>query len=163
MTAQDWDAVQRIYAAGIATGHATFEAAPPDWEHFTNAKLPDHRLVATVPAPDGRHLVVGWAALSPVSERCVYAGVAEHSVYVAEQARGQGIGRTLLEALLTSAHDGGIWTVQSGVFPENTASIALHTTVGFRVVGSRERIGRMSYGPLAGQWRDVVLLEHRAP
>ena len=108
---------------------------------------------------DGR--VLGWAAASAVSDRCVYAGVIEHSVYVDPAARGRGVGRALLDALLDSAAAGGVWTVQSGIFPENSASIALHTAAGFRVVGTRERLGRMTYGPLAGQWRDVVLMERR--
>ncbi|KQR07684.1 GNAT family N-acetyltransferase [Cellulomonas sp. Leaf334] len=156
LTAEHWPEVERIYADGIATGHATFEAAPPTWAAFDAGKVREHRFVAL---DDGR--VLGWAAASAVSDRCVYAGVIEHSVYVDPNARGRGVGRALLDALLDSAAAGGVWTVQSGIFPENTASIALHTAAGFRVVGTRERLGRMTYGPLAGQWRDVVLLERR--
>src|SRR3954451_10585710 len=151
MTREHWPEVERIYAEGIATGHATFEAEPPSWEQFDAGKLPGHRLVAV---EGGR--VAGWAAASPVSDRCVYAGVAEHSVYVAAAAAGRGVGRRLLEALVESTEDAGIWTLQSGVFPENAVSLALHDSVGFRVVGTRERVALMSYGPLARQWRDVV-------
>ena len=157
MAAEHWADVERIYAAGIATGHATFEAAPPTWEAFDAGKVREHRFVAL----DDDGGVLGWAAASAVSDRCVYAGVIEHSVYVDPAARGRGVGRALLDALLDSAAAGGVWTVQSGIFPENSASIALHTAAGFRVVGTRERLGRMTYGPLAGRWRDVVLLEKR--
>ena len=157
LAAEHWSDVERIYAAGIATGHATFEAAPPTWEAFDAGKVREHRWVAL--DDDGR--VLGWAAASAVSDRCVYAGVIEHSVYVDPAAHGRGVGRALLDALLDSAAAGGVWTVQSGIFPENSASIALHTAAGFRVVGTRERLGRMTYGPLAGQWRDVVLMERR--
>ncbi|MDQ0371786.1 GNAT family N-acetyltransferase [Cellulomonas humilata] len=157
LAAEHWADVERIYAAGIATGHATFEVAPPTWEAFDAGKVREHRFVAL----DDDGGVLGWAAASAVSDRCVYAGVIEHSVYVDPAARGRGVGRALLEALLDSAAAGGVWTVQSGIFPENSASIALHTAAGFRVVGTRERLGRMTYGPLAGQWRDVVLMERR--
>jgi phosphinothricin acetyltransferase len=148
----DWPAVEAIYAAGIATGDATFETEPPSWEQFDEAKLPDHRLVAEL---DGR--VVGWAAVVEVSDRCVYAGVVEHSVYVDPAVGGQGVGRRLLDALVGSTELAGIWTVQSGIFPENTASLALHQRAGFRVVGTRERVGRHH-----GRWRDVVLVERRS-
>nr|WP_245961942.1 GNAT family N-acetyltransferase [Quadrisphaera granulorum] len=158
MTEQDWPAVSSIYAAGIATGHATFEAAPPSWEDFDAIKAPEHRLVAV----DAAGRVVGWAAVVTVSDRCVYAGVVEHSVYVAPEARGRGVGRLLLEELIASAEAAGVWTIQSGIFPENTASLALHQAAGFRIVGIRQRLGRMSHGPMAGQWRDVVLLERRS-
>jgi len=158
LTEQDWPAVQSIYAAGIATGHATFEAAPPSWEDFDVAKALEHRLVAVDPA--GR--VLGWAAVVAVSDRCVYAGVVEHSVYVAPDAQGRGVGRLLLEELIVSTEAAGVWTIQSGVFPENTASLALHAAAGFRTVGVRERLGLMSHGPMAGRWRDVVLLERRS-
>jgi len=157
LTAVHWPDVERIYAAGIATGHATFEAAPPAWEAFDAGRLPEHRLVAL----DDDGTVLGWAAASRVSDRCVYEGVVEHSVYVDPEARGRGVGRALLDALLGSAERSGVWTVQSGVFPENSASLALHAAAGFRVVGTRERIARMTYGPMAGRWRDVVLLEKR--
>ena len=155
---QHWDQVRQIYADGIATGHATFESEPPSWEHFNRTKLPDHRLVAI---DDGT--VVGWIAASPVSDRCVYAGVVEHSVYVAPAAQGRGIGRQLLEAFAASTEDAGIWTIQSGVFAENTASLTLHHAAGYRDIGTRERIGLMTYGPHAGQWRDVILIERRSP
>jgi phosphinothricin acetyltransferase len=157
LTAADWPEVERIYAEGIATGHATFEASPPTWDAFDSGKVRDHRFVAV--DEDGR--VVGWAAASAVSDRCAYAGVIEHSVYVDPAARGRGVGRAHLDTQRDTAATGGIWTVQSGIFPENTASIALHTAAGFRVVGTRERLGRMTYGPFEGQWRDVVLMEKR--
>jgi L-amino acid N-acyltransferase YncA len=150
---EHWDAVSRIYAEGIATGHATFETEVPSWEHWDAAHLADHRLVAL---REGK--VVGWAALSPVSKRPVYSGVVEESVYVAEAARGQGVGRKLLEALIASADAAGIWTIQTGIFPENDVSVRLHEAVGFRVVGIRERVGRHQ-----GVWRDVLFLERRSP
>jgi L-amino acid N-acyltransferase YncA len=149
----DWPAVRAIYEAGIATGNATFETAPPDWPAWDAAHLDDHRLVALL---DGR--VVGWGALSPVSDRCAYAGVAEDSLYIAPDAHGRGVGRALLAAVVASAERGGIWTVQTGIFPENQASVRLHQACGFRVVGVRERLGR-----LHGRWRDVLLLERRSP
>ena len=158
LAVDDWPAVEAIYAAGIATGHATFEAEPPSWEAFDAARLPDHRLVAV----DAAGRVLGWAAVSPVSDRCVYAGVVEHSVYVDPGARGRGVGRLLLEALVASTEAAGIWTLQSAVFPENTASRALHRAAGFREVGVRERVGLMTTGPLAGRWRDVVAVERRS-
>jgi len=158
MRADDWPQVRQIYADGIATGHATFEAEPPTWEAFDAAKLPDHRLVAV----DDTGRVLGWAAAVAVSDRCVYAGVVEHSVYVDPQSQGRGIGRLLLEALIDSTERAGIWTIQSGIFPENTTSLALHERVGFRVVGTRRAVGRMSHGPLADRWRDVVLIERRS-
>ncbi|WP_456844969.1 N-acetyltransferase family protein [Cellulomonas sp. P5_C6] len=157
MTAEHWTDVERIYAAGIATGHATFESAPPTWEAFDAGRLAAHRLVAL----DEDGAVVGWAAASAVSDRCAYAGVIEHSVYVDPAAQGRGIGRVLLTALLDDAREKGVWTVQSGIFPENAGSLAVHAATGFRVVGTRERLGRMTYGPLADQWRDVVLVEKR--
>jgi L-amino acid N-acyltransferase YncA len=149
----DWPAVRAIYEAGIATGDATFETAAPTWEAWDAAHLPGHRLLAT----DGDR-VLGWAALAPVSDRCAYAGVAEDSIYVAPRAQGRGVGRVLLDALVASAERAGIWTVQTGIFPENRASVRLHQACGFRVVGVRERIGR-----LHGRWRDVLLLERRSP
>ncbi|MGX4692822.1 N-acetyltransferase family protein [Streptomyces sp. JNUCC 63] len=146
--------VLTIYQLGIDEGNATFETAAPTWEAFDTAKLDDHRLVAL----DEGGRVLGWAAVVPVSDRCAYAGVAEHSVYVHPDARSRGVGRALLDALLSSTDAAGIWTVQSGIFPENTASLALHQRAGFRVVGTRERIGRHH-----GKWRDVVLVERRSP
>ncbi len=152
----DWPEVRRIYAEGIATGHATFEAEPPGWERFDADKRTDLRLVAEVGAR-----ILGWAAASPVSSRLVYAGVVEHSAYVDPDARGQGVGRTLVEALIARAEAAGVWTIQSSIFPENTASLALHDALGFRRVGRRERIALMSYGPMQGTWRDTILIEHR--
>jgi len=149
----DWPAVRAIYEAGIATGNATFETTAPTWEAWDAAHLPGHRLLAT----DGGQ-VLAWAALAPVSDRCAYAGVAEDSIYVAPPAQGQGVGRALLAALIASAERAGIWTVQTGIFSENQASVRLHQACGFRVVGVRERLGR-----LQGRWRDVVLLERRSP
>jgi phosphinothricin acetyltransferase len=149
----DWERVRAIYREGIATGHATFETTAPSWEAWNAAHLPNGRLVAR----DGG-AILGWAALSPVSERCVYAGVAEVSVYVAAAARGRGAGRALLMALVAAAEREGLWTLQAGVFPENVASLALHRACGFREVGRRERLGRLN-----GVWRDVILLERRSP
>jgi L-amino acid N-acyltransferase YncA len=151
LEARDWPSVKAIYAEGIATGNATFETEAPSWEQWDRAHTA-HRLVAE---QDGK--VVGWAALSPVSDRCCYTGVAEVSVYVAERARGRGVGRTLLSALVESSERDGIWTLQAGVFAENASSVALHERCGFRVVGVRERLGQ-----LHGVWRDVVLMERRA-
>jgi len=153
-----WPSVETIYAEGISTGHATFESEPPSWERFDATKLTDQRFVAI----DEVGRVVGWTAASAVSDRCAYAGVVEHAVYVDPSSRGLGIGQLLLEALAESTEAAGIWTIQSGVFPENTPSLRLHAEAGFRVVGVRERIGRMTYGPLAGQWRDVVAVERRS-
>ena len=152
-----WPGVEQVYREGIATGHATFETEPPSWESFDAGKLAEQRLVAI----DG-DTVLGWAASSPTSTREVYRGVVEHSVYVATAARGRGVGHALLEALIESAEAAGIWTLQSGVFPENAGSLALHEKHGFRVVGRRERVGLMGYGPMAGQWRDVLLIERRS-
>jgi L-amino acid N-acyltransferase YncA len=151
LAATDWDDVARIYAEGIAT-LATFETEVPSWEQWDRAHLPAHRLVAR---DEGR--VVGWAALAPVSSRCVYAGVAEVSVYVAADARGRGIGTALLAALVKSSEAGGVWTLEAGILPENEASVRMHERCGFRVVGRRERLGRMR-----GEWRDVLLLERRS-
>ncbi len=152
MRPEDWDAVRAIYMEGIATGNSTFEQSAPDWPAWDQGHLPSCRLVARV---DGE--VLGWTALSPVSGRRVYAGVAEFSIYVAERARGRGIGAALLQALIDASEQEGIWTLQSGIFPENTASLELCRRCGFRVVGTRERIGSMD-----GRWRDVVLLERRS-
>jgi phosphinothricin acetyltransferase len=152
LVVEDWPDVARIYAEGIATGEATFETEVPSWESWDGAHLAEHRFVA-------RHEghVVGFAAVSAVSDRCVYGGVVENSVYVAESARGAGIGRLLLECLVASTEEAGIWTIQSGIFPENAASLALHERVGFRVVGRRARLGK-----LKGVWRDVLLVERRS-
>jgi L-amino acid N-acyltransferase YncA len=153
MTERHAAAVLAIYQAGIDEGDATFETQAPGWPEFTAAKLPGHRFVASNGAD-----VLGWVAVSPVSGRCVYAGVVEHSVYVHPEARGQGAGRQLLNALIASTEAAGIWTIQSGIFPENTASVALHHAAGFRTVGIRERLGQHH-----GRWRDVVLIERRSP
>lgn len=157
MRAEDWHAVERIYQQGIDTGNATFESKPPTWAEFDNEKVDNPRLVAE---RDGR--VVGWVAATRVSSRCAYEGVIEHSVYVAADERGHGIGRALLDAFVTAAEVAGIWTVQSGIFPENESSLALHDALGFRTVGVRERVGKMGFGPYAGQWRDVVMIERRS-
>ena len=162
MTAEDWPQVEAIYRAGIDTGHATFETAPPTWEAFDASRSADHRLVALQGGEPRDGAVLGWAAVSPVSTREVYAGVVEHSVYVAPHARGRGIAQLLLDELVASTEAAGIWTIQSSVFPENTSSLAMHQRAGFRTVGVRERIALMSYGPRAGQWRDTVLIERRA-
>jgi phosphinothricin acetyltransferase len=149
----DWAAVAAIYEEGIRSRGATFETEVPSWASWDEAHLPDHRLVAEL---DGE--VVGFAALAPVSPRRVYAGVADVSVYVAERAQGQGVGRALLDALVDRTERAGMWTLQAGIFPENAASLALHRRCGFRVVGLRERIGKLD-----GEWRDYVLLERRSP
>ena len=149
----DWPDVARIYAEGIDTGDATFETVVPPWSEWDADHLPQHRVVAEL---DGA--VCGWAALSRVSDRCAYSGVAEVSVYVAAAVRGRSVGRALLAAVLNSADAGDIWTVQAGIFPENTPSMRLHLASGFRVVGTRERLGSLN-----GVWRDVVLLERRRP
>jgi L-amino acid N-acyltransferase YncA len=156
---EDWPAVESIYREGIATGNATFEAEPPGWQAFDAGKLATGRLVAIT--DDGT--IAGWVAASAVSTRPAYRGVVEHSVYVASHARGRGVGTLLLDEFLREADAAGIWTIQSSIFPENTASLALHARAGFRRVGQRERIARMSYGPWAGQWRDTVLIERRSP
>jgi phosphinothricin acetyltransferase len=152
MRADDWPAVQAIYEQGIATRQATFETESPPWQVWDTGHLAEPRLVAE---EDGE--VVGWAALSPVSRRACYAGVVEESVYVAEQARGRGVGRALLERICADADGAGIWTIQTSIFPENVASLELHKRCGFRVVGTRERIAQLD-----GIWRDTVLLERRA-
>jgi phosphinothricin acetyltransferase len=142
-----------IYRLGIATGNATFETEAPSWDRFTDSHLSEHRFVAL-----DHDRVLGWVACSKVSDRCVYAGVVEHSVYVHPDARGRGVGLRLLQALIESTEKAGIWTIQSGVFPENSASLALHRAVGFRAIGTREKVGRQD-----GVWRDVILLERRSP
>lgn len=154
MVSSDWARVVAIYEAGIASGHATFESDVPDWEAWNRSHLAAPRLVAV----DASQRVVGWVAGSAVSERCVYGGVMEHSVYVDPSSQGRGVGDLLLEALVAESERLGFWTIQSGIFPENEASLALHKKWGFREVGRRERIGRHN-----GVWRDVVLLERRSP
>jgi L-amino acid N-acyltransferase YncA/DNA-binding transcriptional ArsR family regulator len=155
MDPADADPVLAVYQAGLDAGDASFETEAPSWAAFDAAKLPAHRHVA---AATGTGEVLGWVAASAVSGRSVYAGVVEHSVYVAPTARRRGVGAALLQALIDSTEAAGIWTIQSGIFPENIASIRLHQRKGFRVVGTRERIGRQR-----GRWRDVVLVERRSP
>ena len=154
MTAVHAEQVLAIYQAGIDTGNATFETTTPTWDVFDTAKLPDHRFVAIDPTTG---TVLGWIAVSRTSTRAVYAGVVEHSVYVHPEAQGRGVGGALLQALIASTEAAGIWTIQSGVFPENVISLKLHTNAGFRTIGTRERIGRHH-----GRWRDVVLIERRS-
>jgi phosphinothricin acetyltransferase len=157
MTAADADAVLAIYQAGMDGGNASFEHTAPSWPAFDASKLAEHRYVAV----DHHDRVRGWVAILAVSSRAVYAGVVEHSVYVDPHARGRGIGRQLLDALIASTEQAGIWTIQSGIFPENTASLALHQAAGFRTVGIRERVGR--HTAQANRWRDVVFIERRSP
>jgi phosphinothricin acetyltransferase len=171
MSVDHWPAVREIYGQGIATGNATFETELPQWEKWDSTHCKNCRLIAlesVVPESiedetaellisPGKLTVLGWAALSPVSSRRVYAGVAEVSVYVAAAARGRGVGKALLEALVRESEVNGIWTLQAGIFPENLASIALHKSFGFRDVGARCRIGK-----LGETWRDVFLLERRS-
>ncbi|WP_225077363.1 GNAT family N-acetyltransferase [Streptomyces sp. CoT10] len=154
LTIEHAEQVLAIYEAGIDEGNATFETTVPSWEAFDAGKPPEHRFVAR--GEDGG--VLGWVAATKVSDRCAYAGVVEHSVYVHPAARGRGVALALLKALIDSTEQAGIWTIQSGIFPENTASLAVHRRAGFRVIGTRERIGRHH-----GLWRDVVLVERRSP
>lgn len=155
MTREDGPRVLEIYGLGIKEGKATFETCVPAWESWDREHRPDCRLVCG----DGAGLIVGWAALSPVSGRCVYGGVAEVSVYVAPEAAGQGVGKTLLKRLVAASEEAGLWTLQAGIFTDNLASIRLHESCGFRHVGVREKIGRDK----DGIWRDVLLLERRSP
>lgn len=152
LRAEHWPDVARIYGEGIATGDATFETTVPDWSAWDSSHLPEHRFVAL---RDGQ--VVGWAAVSGVSERCVYGGVVENSVYVGADARGLGVGRRLLEELVSSTEAAGIWTIQSGIFPENTSSLRVHEQAGFEIVGRRKKLGK-----LHDEWRDVLLVERRS-
>ena len=152
MTRDDWPSVRRIYADGIATGNATFETETPDWDAWDRGHLADCRLVAF-----REGILVAWAALSPVSSRSCYSGVAEHSIYVDENHRGQGIGKTLLQEFVERTEEFGFWTIQSSVFPENAASIAIHLACGFRVLGRRKRVAM-----LHGVWRDTVMVERRS-
>lgn len=152
MTSDDWAEVRRIYLEGIATGNATFETEAPSWEKWDSSHFLHSRLVAC-----SEQNTMGWSALSPVSARRVYAGVAEVSVYIGQAARARGVGRQLLAALVASSEQQGIWTLQAGIFPENLASIAVHKSLDFRELGSRERIGKMG-----DHWRDVVLFERRS-
>lgn len=152
MLSIDWDQVKEIYLEGIATGNATFQKEAPSWEEWDNGHILDCRIVAR---SNGK--VLGWAALSPVSSRCVYSGVAEVSVYVSQNNEGKGIGSLLLKSLIEISEQKGFWTLQSGIFPENVSSLKLHYKSGFREVGRRERIGKMD-----GVWRDTILLERRS-
>jgi L-amino acid N-acyltransferase YncA len=152
MLPDDWPDVARIYGDGIATGNATFETSVPGWEAWDAAHLEECRLVFEL----DDH-IVAWAALNPVSQRPVYRGVAEHSIYVDGNARGRGVGAELLAALVEASEQAGFWTLQTAIFPENQTSIALHARAGFRVVGTRSRLGSHH-----GRWRDVVLMERRS-
>ena len=152
LRADDWPTVEHIYAAGIASGNATFETGTPAWEEWDAGHLAGHRLVAV---QGGQ--IAGWAALAPVSSRACYGGIAENSIYVAAEAQGRGVGTTLLERLITDAELAGIWTIQTGIFPENEVSLALHRRCGFRIVGIRASLARLD-----GRWRDVVFLERRS-
>jgi L-amino acid N-acyltransferase YncA len=152
LLSEHWPSVKAIYEQGIATGHATFQTSAPEWAEWDGAHLKHSRLVAL---ENGQ--VIGWAALTPVSGRCVYAGVAEISVYIAPEHRGKKIGETLLEALVAESEKNGLWTLQAGIFPENIPSLKIHEKTGFRLIGFREKIGQMK-----GIWRDTVLLERRS-
>ena len=153
MIASDWPQVRAIYETGIATGNATFETSAPSWQEWDKSHLPDHRLVAE----DPHGTIVGWASLTAVSDRCAYAGVAENSVYVHPDHGGRGVGRLLMEALIDGSEAAGYWTIQTGIFPESAASLALHDRCGFRIIGRRERVGK-----LHGTWRDTLMLERRS-
>lgn len=153
MTAADWPQVKRIYEEGIATGNATFETKAPSYQDWDAAHLQFGRYVYV----DDRDKILGWVALSPVSNRCVYGGVAEETVYIAKAAQGKGIATALFEKLIPETENQGYWTLQAGIFPENAGSLKLHEKHGFRIVGMREKLGQMN-----GVWRDVVLLERRS-
>jgi len=152
MEPHHWNEVKRIYEEGLSTGNATFQTTAPEWEEWDKAHIQTGRLVAFE-----NGTVVGWAALTLVSDRCVYGGVAEISVYVAESARGKGVGKELLKSLVKNSEANKFWTLQAGIFPENIASIKIHEANGFHVIGKREKIGQMK-----GVWRDIVLLERRS-
>ena len=153
LTKEYWSAVKDIYEEGIATGNATFQSSAPTWDEWNTSHVEKARIIAI----DDNGEVLGWAALTPVSGRCVYAGVGEVSVYVSADARGKGIGRSLLNELIRQSEENGFWTLTAGIFPENEASLKIHRDAGFKVLGIRERIGKMN-----GQWRDTVLLERRS-
>jgi L-amino acid N-acyltransferase YncA len=153
LTAEHYSSVKKIYEQGIATGQATFQTTAPEWQEWDQSHLAHSRLVAFE-----NDEVVGWAALTPVSGRCVYAGVAEISVYIDERYRGKGVGKSLLQHLISESESHNIWTLQAGVFPENISSLKIHESLGFRKVGYREKIGQ-----LKGVWRDTVLFEKRSP
>lgn len=158
MAEDDWPWVEAIYRAGIATGNATFATEPPaSWQAWSAGKLN----MCSIVLRDAEQ-IQGWAAVSPTSSRACYAGVVEHSIYVAADARGRGVGSQLMAALIAICESHGLWTIQSSIFPENSASVRLHEQHGFRVVGRRERIAKMEIGPWAGQWRDTLLIERRS-
>jgi phosphinothricin acetyltransferase len=158
MVSVDWPQVAAIYREGIETGHSTFAPAPPAiWEEWCKTKIAACSLVARED-----HDILGWAALSPTSNRAAYAGVADVSIYVSANAHGKGVGSLLLQELIRISEANGIWTLQAGIFPENQASLSLHFKHGFRQVGIREKMGKMTYGPCQGRWRDVILLERRS-
>lgn len=157
LTESDASAILDIYQQGMDTGHATFQEYAPSWDEWDQSHLKTPRLGAFTD-----NELVGWAALSPASSRCVYAGVAEESVYVGTRFSGLGVGRTLLQAIITASEEAGVWTLTAGIFPENAASLKLHEATGFKILGRRERIGKMTFGPLTGQWRDVLSLERRS-
>lgn len=160
MVASDWSEVKDVYTTGIETGHATFESAPPaSWKDFSGNRHLDLCLVA-VGADDQ---ILGWVGAGPVSSRQAYRGVVEHSIYVQPKASGKGVGIRLLSEFVDLADRHDVWTIQSSIFPENVASLCLHERAGFRIVGRRERIAYMTYGPLAGQWRDTMMVERRRP
>ena len=152
MEAEHWEAVRKIYEEGIVTGNATFQTNAPTWEEWDKVHSPKPRLLAV-----DKDEILGWAAITPVSGRCVYAGVGEVSVYVSAAARGRGVGKKLLQALTEESEKENFWTLQAGIFPENLSSLAIHESCGFRIIGTRERIGQMR-----GVWRDTVLLEKRS-
>ena len=152
MLPSHWEPVKQIYAEGIATGNATFQTGIPSWEEWNEAHVKNSRIIAIEAGT-----VLGWAALTPVSGRCVYAGVGEVSVYVSEKARGNGVGKKLLNALINESEKNNFWTLQAGIFPENVASIKIHEACGFRIIGAREKIGQIN-----GLWRDTLLLERRS-
>ena len=152
MTPQDWEQVSQIYKEGISTGIATFELNVPSYESWDQAHLEKCRLIA-----EEEESILGWAALSPVSSRCVYGGVGEVSVYIASKSRGKGVGKLLMERLIEESEEAGLWTIQSGIFPENQASVKLHEKVGFRYIGKRERVGKIH-----GVWKDNLLFEKRS-
>lgn len=157
MRPEDWEQVRFIYLEGIRTGNSTFEADAPDWDKWDSAHLPEHRLVIRA-----ENRVLAWSALSPVSSRLVYSGVAEFSLYVTAIYRGKVIGSALLGALIDSSEKAGIWTLQANIFPENVASLGMVKKYEFREIGRREKIGKMTHGDLAGTWRDVILVERRS-